>query len=50
MIPHCNEQLNQIAPEESQLFKDEKDGKGILSPGDPIRLLWDIEQAYPNIN
>jgi hypothetical protein len=26
------------------LFK--KDG-GILSPGDPVRLLWDIEQAYP---
>ena len=30
------------------LFK-EKDGKGLLSPGDPIRLLWDIEQAYPKI-
>jgi hypothetical protein len=26
------------------LFK--KDG-GMLSPGDPIRLLWDIEQTYP---
>jgi hypothetical protein len=24
-------------------------GKGLLSPGDPIRLLWDIEQAYPGI-
>jgi hypothetical protein len=23
---------------------------GLLGPGDPIRLLWDIEQAYPNIN
>lgn len=32
------------------LFKDKKDGKGLLSPGDPIRLLWDIEQAYPNMN
>jgi hypothetical protein len=28
------------------LFKDE-DGQGFISPGDPIRLLWDIEQAYP---
>ena len=28
------------------LFKD-VDGVGLLSPGDPIRLLWDIEQAYP---
>ena len=23
---------------------------GLLSPGDPIRLLWDIEQAYPSIS
>lgn len=30
------------------LFKDDK-GDGLLSPGDPIRLLWDIEQAYPNM-
>jgi hypothetical protein len=30
------------------LFKDEK-GVGLLSPGDPIRLLWDIEQAYPSM-
>ena len=28
------------------LFKDAT-GQGLLSPGDPIRLLWDIEQAYP---
>lgn len=34
--------------ENTRLFKDEK-GCGLLSPGDPIRLLWDIEQAYPNI-
>ncbi|MDQ2730410.1 MAG: hypothetical protein M3Y56_02020 [Armatimonadota bacterium] len=26
-----------------------KDRSGLLSPGDPIALLWDIEQAYPNI-
>lgn len=30
------------------LFKDYK-GSGLLSPGDPIRLLWDIEQAYPDL-
>jgi hypothetical protein len=30
------------------LFKDQK-ATGLLSPGDPIRLLWDIEQAYPNM-
>ena len=24
-------------------------GAGLLSPGDPIRLLWDIEQAYPQM-
>jgi hypothetical protein len=29
---------------DTPLFK--KDG-GMLSPGDPVRLLWDIEQAYP---
>jgi hypothetical protein len=23
---------------------------GLLGPGDPIRLLWDIEQAYPSID
>jgi hypothetical protein len=23
---------------------------GLLGPGDPIRLLWDIEQAYPNMH
>lgn len=32
----------------TQLFKDEE-GNGFLSPGDPIRLLWDIEQAYPEM-
>ncbi len=31
------------------LFKD-IEGKGLLSPGDPIRLLWDIEQAYPGMS
>jgi hypothetical protein len=31
------------------LFKDKK-GYGLLSPGDPIRLLWDIEQAYPTMH
>ncbi len=31
------------------LFK-EVDGRGLISPGDPIRLLWDIEQAYPQMN
>jgi hypothetical protein len=30
------------------LFKDGK-ARGLLSPGDPIRLLWDIEQAYPGM-
>ena len=30
----------------ASLFKG-VDPNGILSPGDPIRLLWDIEQAYP---
>jgi hypothetical protein len=30
------------------LFKDAQ-GSGLLSPGDPIRLLWDIEQAYPQM-
>ncbi len=23
--------------------------QGLLHPGDPIRLLWDIEQAYPKM-
>jgi hypothetical protein len=32
----------------SSLFKG-ADGVGMLSPGDPIRLLWDIEQAYPQM-
>ncbi len=36
------------ALQNSPLFKDEK-GLGLLSPGDPIRLLWDIEQAYPDM-
>jgi len=26
-----------------------KKNGGMLSPGDPIRLLWDIEQAYPSM-
>ena len=26
------------------------DGSGLISPGDIIRLLWDIEQAYPQIH
>ena len=30
------------------LFKGRGE-KGLLSPGDPIRLLWDIEQAYPQM-
>ena len=30
------------------LMKDAS-GEGLLSPGDPIRLLWDIEQAYPDM-
>lgn len=33
----------------TRLFKDAS-GNGLLSVGDPIRLLWDIEQAYPNIS
>jgi hypothetical protein len=32
----------------TSLFKDAA-GTGLLSPGDPIRLLWDIEQAYPQM-
>jgi len=31
-----------------RVFKD-INGDGLLGPGDPIRLLWDIEQAYPNL-
>lgn len=34
--------------EGTPLFKYEK-ASGLLSPGDPIRLLWDIEQAYPSM-
>lgn len=30
----------------TRLFK-EGTTEGMLSPGDPILLLWDIEQAYP---
>lgn len=30
------------------LFRS-KDSPGMLGPGDPIRLLWDIEQAYPQM-
>jgi hypothetical protein len=32
----------------TSLFKDAA-GAGLLSPGDPMRLLWDIEQAYPQM-
>ena len=32
----------------TRLFKD-KNGVGLISPGDPIRLLWDIEQTYPDM-
>ncbi len=37
----------QITPdvESTPVFKG-GDGVGLLSPGDPIRLLWDIEEAY----
>lgn len=31
------------------LFK-RTDGSGMLSPGDPIRLLWDIEQSCPQMS
>lgn len=31
------------------LFKG-SDSSGMLSPGDPIRLLWDLEQAYPGMS
>ena len=34
--------------EGTPLFKG-ADGTGLLSPGDPIRLLWDIEQAFPQM-
>jgi hypothetical protein len=30
------------------LFRDASGG-GLLSPGDPIRLLWDLEQAHPEM-
>lgn len=29
---------------------DDQIGKGLLSPGDPIRLLLDIEQVYPSMS
>jgi len=32
----------------SPLFQGH-DGMGFLGPADPIRLLWDIEQAYPTL-
>ena len=32
----------------SALFQGH-DGMGFLGPADPIRLLWDIEQAYPTL-
>jgi hypothetical protein len=39
----------QASLEGTPLFKG-ADGVGLLSPGDPIRLLWDIEQAYPQMS
>jgi hypothetical protein len=30
------------------LFRD-ANGEGLLGPGDPICLLWDIEQAHPSL-
>jgi len=32
----------------ANLFGD-ADPPGILGPGDPIDLLWDIEQTYPGL-
>ena len=32
------------------LFQNKEKTKGFLSLGDPIRLLWDIEKAYPQIS
>lgn len=31
------------------LFRIDKNTPGFLEPGDIIKLLWDIEQAYPNM-
>lgn len=38
----------EIGLQGTPLFKD-ANGDGMLSYGDPIRLLWDIEQAYPDM-
>ncbi len=40
----------QIIPalEGTSVFKG-ADKIGMLSPGDPVRLLWDIEEAYPDM-
>ena len=38
----------EVALQGSPVLKDEA-GAGLLSLGDPIRLLWDIEQAYPGM-
>jgi hypothetical protein len=35
--------------EGTPLFKENVRDSGLFSIGDPIRLLWDIEQAYPNM-
>jgi hypothetical protein len=29
---------------------DSLEEPGLLAPGDAIRLLWDIEQAYPDMH
>jgi hypothetical protein len=42
--PFCLERSLNGTP----LFKN-INGIGLLSPGDPVRLLWDIEQAYPDM-
>ena len=38
----------EAAMQGTPLFGDNKI-HGLLGPGDPIRLLWDIEQAYPSM-
>ena len=35
--------------QDTPLFK-EKNKQGLISPGDVVRLLWDIEQSYPSMN
>jgi len=31
------------------LFKEKQDCPSFLEPGDPVLLLWDLEQAYPDL-